>query len=153
MQELVAIDLKRFNDIAQIEFRVNAVSKKERGSLRSALRYLYEDDGPVNLLKARLRVAQPHLEEAERIVTRWLHPRTNGHLRKSYGPDALRAARASRYRCEHCGFADVRVLNLDHVNGRVAGALFACLCANCHAIKSRKFDWTGEKRQPTFCEP
>jgi hypothetical protein len=36
-------------------------------------------------------------------------------------------------------------MNLDHVNGRVAGTPFACLCANCHTIKSRANDWNGEK--------
>src|SRR5262249_44205084 len=115
------------------------------GSLRTALGYLYKDDGPVNLPRDRLRVAEPHLEAAETIVIRWLYTRTNGSLRSSYGAAALRAARASRYRCEVCKFADVRVLNLDHVNGRVTGTPFACLCANCHTLKSRESDWTGEK--------
>jgi hypothetical protein len=99
----------------------------------------------VNLPRERLLRAERHLEAAERIVIRWLYTRTNGNLRSSYGASALRAARASRYRCQECNFGDVRVLNLDHVNGRVAGSPFACLCANCHTIKSRKSDWTGEK--------
>lgn len=145
MHELLAIDDSRFNNKQYIETRIAAVLASDRGSLRSALKYLYMEDGPDNLPRDRLLIAERHLEPAERLVTRWLYTRTNGKLRSSYGATALRAARTSRYRCEVCGFADVRVLNLDHVNGRVAGTPFACLCANCHTIKSRKSDWTGEK--------
>lgn len=145
MPELLVIDGSRFNDNSYIESRTVAVPAADRGSLRTALSYLYKDDGPVNLPRDRLLAAELHLEAAERLVIRWLYTRTNGKLRSTYGAVALRAARASRYRCEVCDFADVRVLNLDHVKGRVAGTPFACLCANCHTIKSRATDWTGEK--------
>jgi hypothetical protein len=146
MIELIAIDGSRFNDCRYIESRAAAVPVADRGSLRTALSYLYKDDGPINLPRPRLLVAKPHLDAAERIVIGWLYTRTNGNLRSSYGSDALRAARASRYSCEVCKFSDVRVLNLDHVNGRIAGTPFACLCANCHTIKSRASgDWSGEK--------
>lgn len=139
------IDSTRFNDPAYIESRVTMVPVSDRGSLRTALNYLYQDYGPINLPRARLLAADPHFEPAERIVIRWLYTRTSGNLRSEYGSDSLRAARFSRYRCEVCGFQDVRVLNLDHVNGRVTDTPFACLCANCHTIKSRESDWTGEK--------
>lgn len=147
MPELIAIESSRFNDDEYIESRALAVPVPDRGSLRTALSYLYKDHGPVNLPRDRLRIAEPHLEAAERLIIRWLYTRTNGNLRSSYGAAALRAARTSRYRCEVCEFTDVRVLNLDHVNGRVAGTPFACLCANCHTIKSRARDWTGEKNE------
>lgn len=146
MREPVAIDLDAFNNDAIIEARVMAVEVSARGALRTALCYLYKDDGPINLPRDRRITAEPHLRLAEKIVIRWLFTRTNGRLRKTYGADALRAARASRYRCEACGFTDVRVLNIDHVNGRVLGTPFACLCANCHTIKSRESDWNGEKQ-------
>lgn len=139
------IDSTRFNVPEYIESRVMIVPVPDRGSLRTALSYLYQDDGPINLPRERLLAADPHFEPAERIVVRWLYTRTNGNLRSSYGASALRAARSSRYRCEVCGFQDVRVLNLDHVKGRVTDTPFACLCANCHTIKSRESDWTGEK--------
>ena len=142
------IDSTRFNDPGYIESRVTTVPVPDRGSMRTALRYLYQDDGPINLPRARLLAADPHLEPAERIVIRWLYTRTNGNLRSEYGANALRAARSSRYRCEVCGFQDVRVLNLDHVNGRVVDTPFSCLCANCHTIKSRETDWTGEGPLP-----
>jgi hypothetical protein len=145
MLELIAIDGSRFNDDGYIESRTATLPVADRGSLRTALGYLYKDDGPVNLPRDRLLVAEPHLEAAERLVIRSLYTRTNGNLRSSYGAAALRAARGGRYRCEVCKFADVRVLNLDHVKGRVAGTPFACLCANCHTIKSRASDWTGAK--------
>ena len=147
MTGLLAIELARFNNDEHIEARVAAVPSSDCGALRSALRYLYKDDGPVNLPRDRLLTAERYLEAAERLLVRWLSTRSNGNLRSSYGTASLVAARTSRYRCEVCAFADVRVLNLDHVNGRVTGTPFACLCANCHAIKSRESDWTGEKPQ------
>lgn len=146
MQQVIAIDASRFNNNGHIESRLAAVRTEEQGALRTALGYLYLDDGPINLPRPRLLSAESHLDATERIVIRWLYTRTNGSLRSEYGADALRAARGSRYRCETCGFADVRVLNLDHVNGRTVGTPFACLCANCHTIKSREKDWTGESR-------
>ena len=146
MLQLLAIDDSRFNDAARIETRVATVTVPDRGALRTVLRYLYLDDGPVNLPAKRLRSAKAHLEAAELLVIRWLFTRTNGSLRSSYGAPSLQAARRARYRCQECGFPDVRVLNLDHVDGRVAGTPFTCLCANCHTIKSRAKDWTGTKR-------
>lgn len=143
---LLTIDPTRFNDEIWIAARVATVPAADQGSLRTALRYLYMDDGPINLPLPRRRLAEPYLDDAKRIIIRWLATRTNGKLRATYGSASLRAARSSRYRCSECQFADVRTLNLDHVSGRVAGTTFACLCANCHAIKSRKADWTGQKR-------
>ncbi len=143
MNDIVAIDELRFNDDGYIENRAAVVPQLHQGALRSVLRYLYSDDGPLNLPRKRLLAAELYLGTPERFVARWLYTRTNGSLRKTYGAMALRAARASKYRCEVCGFADVRVLNLDHVQGRVAGTPFSCLCANCHTIKSRAVDWTG----------
>lgn len=148
MPDTISIDLEPFDNDALIDERVAAVEVSARGALRTALNYLYKDGGPINLPRGRLLTAEPHLSLAEKMVIRWLYTRTNGNLRKTYGADALRAARASRYRCEVCGFSDVRVLNIDHVNGQVAGTAFACLCANCHTIKSRASDWSGSKQRP-----
>lgn len=144
----LVINAEAFNNDSHIEARVSAVGAGAQGALRTALCFLYQDDGPINLPRLRLVVAEEFLDEAERVVIRWLYTRTNGSLRKTYGSAALLAARVSRYRCEVCGFPDVRVLNIDHVDGRVVGTAFACLCANCHAIKSRKHDWTGLKLVP-----
>lgn len=142
----LVIETTAFNNPANLEDRLAKVPEDARGALKSCLSYLYNDDGPVNLPRERLIVAIPYLSEAEKIVAKWLQTRTNGNLRKHYGAEALRTARSSRYRCARCGFADVRVLNLDHVEGRVEGTPFACLCANCHAIKSRELDWSGKSR-------
>lgn len=148
MTPLIAISGEAFNNDFLIEARVLAIDADAQGALRTALRYLYKDNGPLNLPRQRLIIANEFLDDAERIVIRWLFTRTNGNLRKTYGSAALLAARMSRYRCEVCGFSDVRVLNIDHVDGHVVGSAFACLCANCHAIKSRKRDWTGVKLVP-----
>lgn len=153
MREVLSIDRRRFNNDRHIANRILLVPTAARGALRSALLYLYMDDGPRNLPRQRLLLAAPYLEAAELVVVRWLYTRTNGSLRKSYGAAALIAARTSRYRCGECKFPDVRVLNLDHIDGRVYGTGFACLCANCHAIKSRKSDWTGTKPQRESADP
>lgn len=146
MAPVFVIDTHFFNNDAYIEARLVDIPPLHRGAMRTALLYLYCDSGPINLDRDRLRIAKNYLSHTEQIVAQWLSTRTNGSLRKSYGAAALRAARSSRYRCEHCGFSDVRTLNLDHVDGRVKDAVFACLCANCHTIKSRERDWTGKKR-------
>ena len=159
MIEPLTIDSSRFNNTDLIEDRVASVADK--GSLRTALRYLYLDDGPLNLPPKRRKAAERFLDAAEVMVIRWLATRTNGRLKKSYGAAALRAARLARYRCQECGFPEVRVLNLDHIDGRVVGTAFACLCANCHTIKSRKSDWTGVRQVPkegqtgqvNYCDP
>ena len=142
----MTIDPMRFNNDVYVNERVLAAESKDQGSLRSALTYLYIDTGPINLPRNRQKIAEKYLEEAEKILIRWLVIRTNGSERKNYGSRALVAARSARYRCERCGFSDIRCLNLDNMDGRVYGTEFACLCANCHTIKSREKDWTGKSR-------
>lgn len=139
------IDLEAFNNAELISKRVNAAEKSAQGSLKSTLTYLYNDEGPRNLDRDRMLAAIPYLSPAEQIVTKWMQTRTNGSERKNYGAGALLAARKTRYRCAVCKFDDVRTLNIDHVDGRVPGTGFACLCANCHTIKSREENWTGVK--------
>ena len=145
MSEPVVIPVERFNQ-AYVENRVQLCPEKLRGALRSALSYLYLIDGPINLPRNRLKSAEANLEPGELLLIRWLYTRTNGSLRSTYGSKALRAARAARYRCSECSLADVRVLQLDHVDGHTPDTEFACLCANCHSIKSRDNDWSGKKR-------
>lgn len=150
---LQIIPLDRFDNRGYRELRVSRAPEPIRGSLNTALRYLYETNGPVNLPRARMKVAESFLDSAEKTAIRWLHTRTNGRLRAAYGAAALRRARFQRYRCEHCGHADVRVLNLDHVGGRGDRKAFACLCSNCHCLKSREKDWLGKRRDAsTFAE-
>ncbi len=135
----------RFDNIDEIEKRVVDLEPAVAGSLRTTLRYLYLiADGPINLPRDRMLKAIPSLDAAERVLVRWLYTRTNGSERNRYGSAALLAARTQRYRCEHCGHADVRVLTLDHVEGRRNREQFACLCANCHMLKSRERDWVNQ---------
>lgn len=140
------LDQGCFDNPQFIDDRLAIVPAKDRGCLRSLFRYIYSNEGPRNMQKARYSPVRHHLEPAEKIVAQWLRTRTNGRHRKSYGHAALRCARAARFRCQVCGFPEVRTLHLDHVEGKIAGATFACLCANCHNIKSRKSDWSGRKR-------
>jgi hypothetical protein len=140
-----AVAPDHFENSPYIEQRVGAVPPPVRGSLRTVLSYLYMRDGPTHLPPARFKAALWYLEPVETILARWLRTRTDGRLKKGYGVYALKQARVARYRCETCGFADVRALHLDHVHG-LRQKVFACLCANCHNIKSRQHDWSGKKR-------
>jgi 5-methylcytosine-specific restriction endonuclease McrA len=143
------IPSERFDNPSFIQERVDAAPSAVQGCLKTALRYLYETQGPTNLPLARKKVAEPYLEERERIVARQLSTRTNGSERKNYGKNALNAARSARYRCADCGFSDVRCLQLDHVEGRKDPlSTFRFLCANCHQIKSRKMNWGGARPVP-----
>lgn len=135
------IPKRRFESLAYIDRRVSRAAKVDRSSLRLVLRYLYLSQGPKNLPRARKKAARPYLDLAETKVVNWLATRTNGSERKRYGSGVLVATRRSRFRCEDCGVADVRVLNLDHVDGRTGPSKFRCLCANCHHIKSFHRDW------------
>jgi hypothetical protein len=148
----LSIDAARFNNDAYLRERVASAQPSHSGAVRTALRYLYLDRGPTNLPPDRKKVALQYLDEAEKILIKWLATRTNGRLRKSYGARALIAARQSRYICTNCGFADVRALHLDHVNGHVMDTSFACLCANCHNIKSRASDWSGKAKSSDSVE-
>ena len=137
---------ERFNNQSYIEERASLVPLEARGAIRTALSYLYLTQGPLNLPRDRMKIVENLVEPRERLLLRWLFTRTNGSLRSTYGHRALGAARASRFRCKSCGFGDVRALHIDHVNGRVEDGEFACLCANCHNIKSREKDWSGKRR-------
>lgn len=140
------VPVERFADSHYVEQRLAEVPNEARGAVRTALLYLYAPDGPLNLPRERLKIAKRFVEPRERLLLRWLYTRTNGNLRSTYGAEALAAARAARFRCTTCGFADVRALHIDHVDGRVQTTEFACICANCHNIKSRERDWSGVKR-------
>lgn len=146
IDENFIIPEERFNDLNYIENRVQLVPEIDQGPLKTNLKYLYLLDGPINLPRNRFKISERYLEEREKILSRWLRTRTNGKLRSEYGKDALKRAREVFYRCEKCGFPDIRALEIDHVEGHVLGGTFSCLCANCHKIKSRKMDWSNERK-------
>lgn len=146
MQQDSLIPTDRFDNPCYLAARLDAAPNEVRGALKTVLTYLYESSGPKNLSRKRFKAAQPFLDMAEKIVARWLLARTNGSLRSTYGAGALLCARNQRYRCHQCGWSDVRALEIDHVEGRKNRDSFACLCSNCHAIKSRAKDWTGSER-------
>lgn len=146
LNEKFIVAEERFDNEKYIEERISKVPENDRRKLKSVLAYLYLEDGPVNLTNDKYGVIEKYLEEVEIIVAKWLKTRTNGSLRKSYGSRAMLQAKKAKYRCEICGYADVRALHIDHVDGRVEDTDFACLCANCHNIKSREYDWDGSKR-------
>lgn len=132
-----------FDNSQLIEQRLAAAPAEKRTQLGHLLRYLYQKtDGRTNLEKGVIKTVEDLISPAESILVRWLQTRTNGSERKNYGAKSLIAARNAHYRCEKCGFPDIRVLQLDHVDGRRSSETdFMCLCANCHQIKSRKRDW------------
>jgi hypothetical protein len=128
----------RFNNKGYLENRIRRARREHRGPLLSLLKFLYLDDGPLNVDPERFKLIAKHLEERELIVVKWLKTRTNGSLRNSYGRKLLFAARKSRYKCVECGMNDVRTLQAHHINGRVQNTDFNCLCSNCHQIKTRQ---------------
>jgi len=140
-----AIPADHLNNVELITQRVKKVPSTARSALHLVLSYLYLTDGPINLRNTRYREAEPYLNACEIVMSRYLKHRTNGSGKRAYGKPALRHMREVGYKCECCGFKDVRALNLDHAYG--GGQLvFLVLCANCHNIKSRRFDWLGNKR-------
>lgn len=142
------------DDIVMIDNRVQTAPEGARGALRLVLSYLFRSDGPTNLKNPQYRLAEPHLKEHEIVLARYLKSRTNGTGRRKYGKAGLRALRKAQYRCQACPEDDVRLLVLDHANGREDTEAFFVLCANCHQLKSRLFDWTGKKRNaPEVVQP
>lgn len=139
------VPVEHLNNTELIELRVQKAPSKFQPALRLVLSYLYLTDGPTNLRNPQYREAEPYLEAYEIVLGRYLKSRTNGAGRRTYGKPALRHMRKVGYRCECCGFQDVRALNLDHAYG-IEEQVFLVLCANCHNIKSRQFDWLGKKR-------
>jgi hypothetical protein len=135
-----------FDDAPAIEQRVQAAPQSARGALKLVLSYLFQSDGPTNLKNPQYQIAAPHLKNYEVILARYLKSRTNGTGRKKYGKAGLMALRKAKYRCQVCEENDVRMLVLDHANGRDDTKAFFVFCANCHQLKSRLFDWTGKKK-------
>ena len=134
------------DDAPSIECRVKSAPKQARGALNLVLSYLFNKSGPTNLKNPQYKIAEAYLTEYEIVLARYLKSRTNGNGRKSYGKAGLNAMRAAAYRCQVCGEGDVRILVLDHANGRNDTEAFFVLCANCHQLKSRLFDWTGKRK-------
>lgn len=128
---------ERFDNVAIIEARAEAQEPANRTAFRRAMRYLYLAEGATNLARDYMLAALPTLEAREKRAIRWLYTRTNGSERKNYGPDCVVAMRKAKFRCQRCGFPDVRALQVDHVTGRTHKPfVFQCLCANCHAIET-----------------
>lgn len=142
------VPTKYLNNINLISRRVRKVPTTSQSALRSVLSYLYLTEGPTNLRNDTYRIAEPYLTSFEILLSRYLKSRTNGSGRRAYGKPALHHMRNAGYKCECCGRRDVRALNLDHAHGRT-GQVFLVLCASCHSIKSRRFDWSGKKRVTT----
>jgi len=133
------VDETSIGDGNSTEARVAAVEESDRDALRRTLGYLYLKDGPLSIARDSKTQAEQYLTPVELFVLRWLYKRTDGKLRRFYGPATLEAVRRSRYRCEKCGFADVRALNTEKADcDKEAGQIrFACLCANCNTVEAR----------------
>ena len=122
-----------------IDERVAQASESDQEAVRLSLGYLYLDDGIDSLSREHKSHAEASLTPVELFVFQWLYKRTDGKLRRHYGPRVLDAVKRSRYRCEKCNFADVRVLHLEKVETDSAGRpKFSCLCANCNTIAARE---------------
>lgn len=108
------VPVEHLNNAELIELRVQKVPTDSQSALRLVLSYMYLIDGPTNLRNPQYREAEPYLTAYEIILSRYLKSRTNGTGRRAYGKPALHHMRKVGYKCECCGFQDVRTLNLDH---------------------------------------
>ncbi|MHB8128957.1 MAG: hypothetical protein ACYDEX_08160 [Mobilitalea sp.] len=135
------IPFERFNNQLHIEERVSSIPKEHQNLFHAVLDYLYNDNGTTNMADNKNHIIEMYLDNTEKIVAKWLKTRTNGSKKRRYGYKSLLSARSARYRCSVCGFPDIRVLELDHIDKDNPDTDFACLCANCHNIKSREMDW------------
>ena len=133
------IDETLIGNCDSIHERAIRIADSEREPLGLVLGYLYLHDGPRSITRDHKTRAEPNLTPVELFIFQWLYKRTDGKLRRFYGPDALQAAKRSRFRCEECGFADVRALNLEKIaqDDETDGTRFACLCANCNTVRAR----------------
>ena len=131
------IDGTLLGDRDSMEARVAAVTESDREALRLALGYLYLDDGPVSIARDQKLQAEQYLTPVELFAFQWLYKRTDGKLRRLYGPATLAAVKRARYRCEKCDFADVRALHLEKAEEEAGRQRFACLCANCNTVAAR----------------
>ena len=113
------IDGTLIADGDSIEARIAVVTESDRDALRLALGYLYLDDGPLSIARDSKTQAEQYLTPVELFVFQWLYKRTDGKLRRLYGPATLEAVKRSRYRCEKCDFADVRADSKRAETGRV----------------------------------
>jgi hypothetical protein len=128
---------ERFDNAALIDVRARNHDPTKRAAFSRAMRFLYMSNGAKNLSRDQMLACLPTLEAREKRAIRWIYTRTNGSERKNYGPDSIVAMRKAKFRCQRCGFPDVRTLQVDHVTGRKAKPfVFQCLCANCHSIET-----------------
>jgi len=112
-------------------------------------------------LARQKRYRQQHKQKVIDCSRRWLdsHPDKRRAYRRAYH-ERLRnqVLQMLGTRCAICGFADVRALQVDHVNGggrqektglhnplalyrrilKVHGLGYRVLCANCNVIKARE---------------
>lgn len=142
------IDVEQIKNQELLQKRIDGVEKKFKNELCKILRYLYSDNAKGTLSKGVhfKHVSSHHLSKAEKKILSWFYTRTNGRLKKSYGPNSIICVKHANFRCCWCQNPDVRVLQIDHVTGRKdeSGSPkriffpwdFQCLCANCHTIKT-----------------
>lgn len=133
------VDDSYLGDPEAIEARLGSLPEVDEAT-RLAFGYLYLDDGPKSVPRSMKAAAEKHLSPVELYIFQWLNKRTDGKLRRLYGPAALAAAKRSRYRCERCDYADVRALNLEKRKDVAEDGdqpQFICLCANCNTVAAR----------------
>jgi Zn finger protein HypA/HybF involved in hydrogenase expression len=133
VDECWIIPIDRFNNPAYIEERIKNVTNKTL--FKNILEYLYYDDCTLGFNNKKLNYIC-NLEQAEQILVNQLRKYTDGGKKDNGGYKALIQARKVRYRCEKCGYPDVRVMEVDHVTGKKdPNTEYAYLCSNCHRVK------------------
>jgi len=141
-----------------INSRLAAIDEGSREAVEQVLRYLFVNGGPHSIERSVKTLAEEHLSPAEKFVLQWLYKRTDGKLRRHYGPKVLDAVKRSRYRCERCGFGDVRALNLEKAergdteagSGSKSSVAIVCLCANCNTVAARSKEMAALSLEKTL---
>lgn len=134
------LDTTLLGNEPSIDARVAALPEADQDAVRHTLCYLYLPNGPVSISREFKSTSEPHLNAVEHFLLQWLFKRTDGKLRRHYGPAALSVARRAKYQCEQCGFSDVRALNLEQKASNDPDTQrpeFECLCANCNTVAAR----------------
>ena len=130
-------------------------AQNELHRLNSKKNYVPSSQLPPELLEARRKRQREYMREYSKIHREKTNANRRESYRKQYAQIKLEIFAALGNKCIECGNEDLRVLQVDHVDGgghahrKASGSSikywmsvmkdlspYQLLCANCHAIKT-----------------